>query len=91
LNVSLWRKNTKLASNFRGAFLIISCQKWTKKSKPRLASSNAFSIEDETERYPEVKAYENVLFDPVDFDCGLTEGSFTDFDLKKVITTGPLP
>lgn len=53
------------------------------KSKPRLASSNAFSIEDETQRYPEVKEYENVLFDPVDNDCGLTEGSFTDFDLKS--------
>jgi hypothetical protein len=53
------------------------------KSKPRLASSNAFSIQDETQRYPEVKEYENVLFDPVDNDCGLTEGNFTDFDLKS--------
>jgi hypothetical protein len=50
-------------------------------SKPLIASKNAFSIVDETARFPELKEYENVLFDPVG-SCSL-EGGFTSYRLQN--------
>jgi hypothetical protein len=44
--------------------------------KPIIASSQSFSIIDDTKMYPEIEAYKNVLFEPINIDeCKISNAS----------------
>ncbi|HSD07658.1 hypothetical protein [Flavobacterium sp.] len=49
---------------------------------PRKQSSASFEIKDDTKNHPEINEYENVMFQPVDDQCGATDA--TDIKIKSL-------